>query len=316
MMHVSARGHFDFASAEYFDLLATAGATAFQHPLWLQPFYRLLLPASGVEPLIVLGHDRASGRLDLVLPLVRQTDGTVEYAFLGVTDYACLVARPGTVAAEPELAARLRDTIGPHPLSVGPVRAEHAPAWRELLGVAPGRLPFHAHTLAVAGKPGGHFSSRRRADLRRKQRQLAGPLELQSLEGPAVRQAFLQAQSWRRGRFSDDPLQTAHGLDFYVDVAEQGARQGLADTFALSAGGRVVAVLFGLRDGRSFRYLILACDYPAFGPSSPGLQVFDAAIAHWASLGGEEFDFTIGDEPYKDELGCVAAPMFSFRLPG
>jgi CelD/BcsL family acetyltransferase involved in cellulose biosynthesis len=316
MMQLSARGSFDFASAEYLDLLATAGATAFQHPCWLQPFYRRLPPANGVEPLIVLGHDRETGRLDLVLPLVRHADGSVEYAFLGVTDYACVVARPGAIAADPGLAAKLRETIGPHPLSVGPVRAEHAPQWRELLGVAPARLSFHAHALPIAGGAGSHFSSRRLGDLRRKRRQLASPLELKSLTGPAVREAFLQAQSWRRGLFSDDPLQTGHGLDFYVDVANGGARHGFADTFSLSAGGRTIAVLFGLRDGRSFRYLVLACDYKACGPSSPGLQVFDAAIAHWASLGGEEFDFTIGDEPYKGELGCVAAPMYGFKLAG
>jgi CelD/BcsL family acetyltransferase involved in cellulose biosynthesis len=74
-----------------------------------------------------------------------------------------------------------------------------------------------------------------------------------------------------------------------------------------------VAVLFGLIDKKTFRYVILACNYADYARCSPGLQIFDRAIAHWAGTGGDVFDFTIGDEPYKRELGCVSTPMFGFE---
>ena len=48
-----------------------------------------MVPAECIEPLTVTGHS-PSGELVLAVPLVRRAGRTsVEYAFLGVTDYAC-----------------------------------------------------------------------------------------------------------------------------------------------------------------------------------------------------------------------------------
>jgi CelD/BcsL family acetyltransferase involved in cellulose biosynthesis len=86
----------------------------------------------------------------------------------------------------------------------------------------------------------------------------------------------------------------------------------LSRTFRLSHDGRTVAMLFGLIDRGRFRYIILACDYARYQDFSPGLLIFERAIEHWAQAGGKVFDFTIGDESYKRELGCTSTPMFAF----
>ena len=92
------------------------------------------------------------------------------------------------------------------------------------------------------------------------------------------------------------------------------ATAGLARTLRLSHEGRTVAMLFGLIDKNHFRYIILACDYARYADHSSGLLIFDRAIASWAEAGGEVFDFTIGDERYKRELGCTSTPMFAFAI--
>ena len=44
---------FDFLSEEYRRFFERASATPFQHPLWLDRFYRRLAPSLGGEPLVV-----------------------------------------------------------------------------------------------------------------------------------------------------------------------------------------------------------------------------------------------------------------------
>ena len=156
-----------------------------------------------------------------------------------------------------------------------------------------------------------NFSARRRNDLARKARRL-GPLEMHIVHGDAIVDALLEAQMLRRNRFENDPLQFQHGLQFYCEVAIRGDLSGMSRTFVLAHEGRTVAILFGLVDGGRFRYILLACDYARYSRFSPGLLIFERAIAHWAQTGGDMFDFTIGDEPYKDEIGCAKSPLFAF----
>lgn len=305
---------FDFHSDEYRKLLQASNATAFQHPDWLDPLYRILAPVDGNEPHIVIGRDQASDMLQLVLPMIR-AGTSVQYAFLGVTDYACPIMRRDTVKAAGGLAGRLRKVIDGRPLDISPVRGEHVEEWREILGFDPRPLPFMAHSMTVttARQEGGlpYFSSRRRNDLARKANRL-GRLDLELVRGEAIADIFLEAQTWRQGRFENDPLQLDHGLEFYSAVASRGDKSGLSRTFRLSHDGRTMAMLFGLVDGSCFRYLILACNYAEYAKFSPGLLIFQRVIAHWAQAAGNVFDFTIGDEPYKRELGCTSTPMFTF----
>lgn len=316
MIDLTVVRRFDFRSAEYRELLRASNATAFQHPDWLDPLYRLLAPAHGVEPHIVVGRDRASGRLQMILPLVH-AGTSVEYAFLGVTDYACPVIRPEALGTGGDASARLLAAMNGGPVTIAPVRQEHVAEWRLLLGADPKPLAFSAHSMPVAmPDPNGrarHFSARRRKDLARKASRL-GRLELEVVHGGAIGDIFVQAQEFRRGRFENDPLQLDHGLQFYTEVATRGDLSGLSRTLRLTHDGRTVAMLFGLIDSSRFRYIILACDYARYSDFSPGLLIFDRAIAHWVQAGGDVFDFTIGDEPYKSELGCTSTSMFAFAV--
>jgi CelD/BcsL family acetyltransferase involved in cellulose biosynthesis len=310
---------FDFGSEEFRRLLARSRASAFQQPEWLTAFYRHMAPACDAAPLVATGRD-ASGRLGLVLPLVRRASGAVEYAFLGVTDYACPIV-DGDLPADDRAAARLRQLIATSgPLTIGPVHQDHTEDWRSLLGIEPRQLDFGAHSVRY-GTPfaewrRANLGSRRAASLDRKARRLneAAGLRLELLGPDDVGSALLVAADFRAGRFNDDPLRTSHGLEFYIEVATNGARSGLTRTWRLMSGATMVALVFGLTGGGTFRYILLACDYASHARHSPGRLALDHAMTAWAAEGGTEFDFTIGDEPFKAGFGCTRTPMYEFQL--
>ncbi len=318
---------FDFSGPEYRALFRRAVAGAFQHPDWLAPFYRCLVERPDAEPLVVTGRD-AAGRLVLVVPLIRtRTDQAlrIDYAFLGVTDYARPVIAPEVDLDRegPGLSARFLDALGPHDqLCIEPVRQDHAASWQALIDVAPETLAFGAHELACDAASADwrlrRFGRRKVAEIDRKAHRLAalGPVRLEVLAGAGIAAAMAVAQGFRHGRFAGDPLQEDRFLAFYAEVAQRGAESGLARTYRLTCGDATVAILFGLIEDRRFCYLVLGCDYAAFGKVSPGTLMFDRAMAHWFQSGGAIFDFTVGDEAFKTAFGCVRTPMLRFRRGG
>lgn len=322
---LTAEPEFDFAAAEYRAFFARAKASPFQHPDWLAPFYRRLARPPVAEPLVMVGRDAAGG-LALVVPLLRRgaVPLGIEYAFLGVTDYALPVVAPALdLRRVPDLSARFRAALGRHDaLRIAPVRAQDAPPWRDLLGAAPEPLGFGAHDLTCDGDYDGSrariFAGGKAVALDRKIRRLAarGELCLERLAGQEIGAAMTAARRFRQGRFKDDPMQRDDFHGFYVEVAERGAESGLARTYRLSCGDETVAVMFGLIDGHRFCYLVLGCDYASFGKFSPGMIMFDYAMRDWFGSGGTVFDFTIGDEAFKTALGCRCTAMLGFRRDG
>jgi CelD/BcsL family acetyltransferase involved in cellulose biosynthesis len=310
---------FDFGSKQYHRLFSQSRASAFQHPDWLAAFYSHMAPAHHAKPLVVTGRD-TNGELRLVVPLVRLADDYIEYAFLGVTDYACPVIFDGA-RLEPDAERRFRDVLGPHQrLTIGPVHQDHLDQWRLLLEAEPATLDFGAHAVRYgfpyADWRRSNLGIRQAATLDRKARRLfdVGGVRLELVPPEDVRAAMNAARDLRTGRFPGDPLQTAHGYEFYIDVATSGARSGLARTYRLMSTDGTVALVFGLIDGGCFRYILLACDYASYGRQSPGRVALDRVMAAWMNDGGTSFDFTIGDEPFKAGFGCSRTPMHEFRL--
>jgi len=307
---LTAVDHFDFASEEYRALFQRSQSSPFQHPDWLSPFYRIMAPSHGAEPLIVVGRNLDTGVLALVVPLLRQRSENgvvIEYAFLGVTDYALPVIDPGLVPADDgRLAQDFLQALGRFDrLEIAPVRQDDLAAWRLLLPGDSAPLGFSAHCL--------HAQSRLKVTpkLARKMRRLEdrGSLTLEIADPDSIPETMMAARRCRQGRFRDDPMQSAAGFAFYAAVAVSGQRSGLARTYRLMCAGEPAAVLFGLVHRRRFHYLVLGCNYPAFGRFSPRMIMFAHAMEHWFANDGEIFDFTIGDEAFKTALGCKRTPM-------
>lgn len=319
MIRIGNEADFDFGSAEYRDFFARCGLTPFQHPDWLAAFYRRLPGPAGYQPLILVGRHEASGDLACVVPLLRNDSAApprVTFAFLGVTDYACPVFDPAVVDGM-RLAEALDRIVGRHALDIAPIHHDHLPLWEKLLGQRGAPMEFGSHAVAVTQPVAewrrGKYGPNQLNGLPRKVRRLAekGELKFETLSGSEARAAIDQAAKLRRGRFPGDPLQVEVSAQFYGDVAA--SAHGLARTFRLSCSGQTAAVMFGLVHRRRFHYVILAGDYGVFGRYSPGLLIMDLAIEAWAEQGGEVFDFTIGDEPFKSAFGCVRTPMSAIR---
>jgi len=314
---LTATADFDFASEEYRALFLRSPCSAFQHPDWLSPFYRILVPGHRVGSLIVIGRYVDTGALALVVPLVRRRTGRgteISYAFLGVTDYALPVIDPAiAIADDGGLARDFLLALGRFDrLDIAPVRQEDCAMWRLLVPTRPAALGFGAHHVRLHPSPGIVPGRARKA------RRLAeqGPLRLDIAAADSIRQTMMAARRFRQGRFRDDPMQSETSFEFYVEVATRGERSGLARTYRLWCGDGLVAALFGLMHHRRFYYLVLGCDYPQYGRFSPGMIMFAKAMEHWSETGGEVFDFTIGDEAFKAGLGCERTPMRGFAQAG
>ena len=137
---------------------------------------------------------------------------------------------------------------------------------------------------------------------------------MELVEKKDIGDAFSALSAFRNDRFPGDPLQEDCGYRFYVDVASRGAGSGLARTYRLTQGGTTLAVLFGVIEQKRFCYLLLGCDYERYRKFSLGQLMFDRVMYDWAEQGGQIFDFTIGDEPFKKAVGCHRMPL-SLVLP-
>lgn len=315
---------FDFSSRAYLEIFEASGATAFQHPTWLRNVYGALTPYRRAEKVVVtLRHD--DGRLAGVLPLILRRKAGIrllETTDLGVSDYAAVPLDRGVCAGivgSPALKRLVADVLPAHDiLRIRPIRAEHVCDWRDLLPGAAEPLGFGA-PFAPLGSDYAEWRRTRpsksllgrlaRADKRIAK---AGGAELLRLVAPVdIRGALSEIQRLRAGRFAGDLIQDDFVRDFYAAVAIDGGDEHLAEIYRLDIGGTPAGYVYGLGYRGRFYYLLIGCDYENHGRASPGLVLYDRIIADWIGRGGDVFDFTIGDEPFKADFGTETTPMFA-----
>lgn len=310
---------FDFNGDEYRALFARAGATAFQHPLWLTNFYGRLVPARGGEAAVLTGRD-ATGALVFVLPMVLRSINrlrVLEAADLGVSDYCAPVVCPDWLAGldlEAGDLAALADHLPQHAiLRIGKIRPEHLDLWRLFFPHQPARSPFSAHETQL----GPDYAAWRAQALtkpftkyldRRKRRFFkAGDARLELVSQPnEIAEAVSEIARLRAGRFEGDPIQEDFVREFYTAVAVEGAPEGFAQIWRLTLDGEAIGHVFGTACAGRFCYLLIGCDYERHGRHSPGLILYDTIIEQWIAEGGDVFDFTIGDEAFKADFGTAA----------
>lgn len=315
---------FDFSGREYFELFETAEATAFQHPRWLGHFYEKLAPHRHAEKVVVtLRHD--DRRLVGVLPLIlRRKAGLrlLETTDLGVSDYAAAPLERDFRAdlhRYGDLKRQIVDALPSHDiLRIRPIRAEHLDDWQALLPAIAEPLGFGA-PFAPLGTNYAAWRGTRPAKsllgrLARADKRIAkfGGGRLVRLASPdEIRTAVTEIRRLRAGRFAGDLIQDDVVCDFYAAVAVEGRGADLAEVFRLDIGGTPAGYVYGLGQRGRFYYLLIGCDYDNHGRCSPGLVLYDRIIADWIGRGGNVFDFTIGDEPFKADFGTETTPMFA-----
>lgn len=318
-IRVQALENFDFRAPDYRDLFARSEATAFQHPVWLDIFYRVLAPALDARPAVVVGHE-ADGRLALVMPLaLRRKSGVtlLEAADLGVGDYAAPILAPD-LAVDDALHDAVAAALPSHDLMrIGKVRDEHLAAWRALLGAAGEPADYGAH----AAQHGSDYPAWRAETLdasflrnldRKAKRffKLPGAVvrTIDNADERAV--AVEEIRRDRSGRFPGDPIQSDAVFAFYRELATSGG--DFVRIYALEAEGERIGHTLCVADRGRLHYLLIGCDYDRHGRHSPGYILYEAMMTDWAESGGTVFDFTIGDEPFKADFGTRRTQMHQF----
>lgn len=312
---------FDFGSSEYAALLAASDATAFQHQIWLDAFYRRLCPYRQADKVVVTARSATTGALLVVLPLIRRRhSGAVllESCDLGVGDYAAPVVLPA-LTSQKSLRPAIASALPAHDLMrIRPVRQEHVGLWTSLLGGEAQPLGFSAHAAAL----GSDFAAWREKALddsfrrmldRKKKRFLKQPGAMvgRLTETEAIRPAMTRLARLRLGRFAGDMIQAAEVEAFYADVAAAGLADGFAGLYEIRTEDGGFGYAFGIAHKGRFNYLLIGCDYAGQGRNSPGLILYDSMIEDWIANSGKIFDFTIGDEPFKTQFATEPTAMWS-----
>lgn len=314
---------FDFQSPEYTAFYDLYGRSAFQHPIWLSNFYKTIVPNRTSQPIIITIR-QSDGLLAAVIPmLLREKLGVklLEPAELGVTDYCAPLINPDALKDD-DFKAQIRllysDILPSHDvLRIQKIRSEDLDLWQALFDFPHVQQDFSAHATPLADSHASWsstaLSSSMRKSLRRKrnkfERETDAKCEQVAFED--VPKAMDELQNYRKGRFEGDLIQSEAGLEFYKHIAADGHKSGYARIYRLSLGDEVLGYTFGVTHKGIFYYLLIGCDYDNFGKFSPGYLMYDYMIEDWINRGGDTFDFTIGDEEFKENFGTKPTKMFS-----
>jgi CelD/BcsL family acetyltransferase involved in cellulose biosynthesis len=311
-----------------------ADCTGFQAFDWLNAWQRHVGTRRNARPAIVLG-ERADGQPLFLLPLaVERCGGIRRLTFLGhdLCDYnapllaegfAACVGRGrfktlwGEIAASLQQQPHLRhdaveltkmpETVGRQHNPFLELKVEHNPSSAYLTRLGPDWDEFYREKRSSA--------TRRRDRTKRNRLAEHGELAFVSVQSPdeAARTLHALMRQKRKslarigvGDIFDRPGQR----EFYLELATNPKLSGFVHVSRFDIGAHWTAINLGLAF-RGCYYHVLASytdgELARFGPGSLHLrELLRYAIAR----GLTEFDFTIGDEPYKREWSDRTLNLF------
>lgn len=319
---------FDFSSEAYRQLYAKSDVTGFQSPLWLDRFYRVLVPAVAAEPLVITV--RRGTELIAVFPMVIQKAAGVtilQAADLGVSDYNTPVCSADTLV---ELAASdaVRETLA-QLISFGDVLFLRKVACdidvidRLLCGTT--RSASENSAFVIDLMP-GEFDNWRRENLKkgfrknidRRRRRLNedhGAVNWQAFVEPQdVVRAIEFIRSERTAKFKDDILTNDSYFEFYKACALDGAASGETVTSGVVVDGELAAADFGVMGKDCLHSILCAADVENFGQYAPGIQSLHDLIRERVEKGDSRFDAGIGNSRYKSDFSAREIALENLSL--
>lgn len=278
---------------------------------------------------VVALHDDATGQPLLALPLILHRDGdleTIEGADLGIADFYAPVIARGFVPTAAEMLAYWEQIRTALPaadvlrLSKMPTRIGRA---RNPLLLLDNVNPIKLSNLKTEldGDWPQWFTAnvpeKVRRDLAARRRKLAkrGDVRLVVADTDAEASRFFDALiTQRRERFAalgrSDILDDPACRDFYRSLLRPEAPTSLAEIQALMVGDDIVAVGYGLVHNAAFHMIFPGFQGNGWRNYSPGLQLFVGSMEACARRGFRHYDFTIGGEAFKRDLGAESYPLY------
>lgn len=326
--------HRDWQSLEpVWRALETEGCcTVFQSYDWASVWYANTAKFGVAKPLVVtVADDRGAVWLLPLCQYRRMGLRFISLADLGVSDYAGPVIAAEDRIGEAELPAVLKAVqrvlprcdmvhFNKMPAEIegrsNPLlRVGHVVAMRERCYGIEVRKPWAELSKEI-------MQSRLRSTVRQQKKkiQTLGPLTLTHYEdAPGMAGAMEVLWEMRRGRFqrinrADTP---EVWRSFYFDVVRNPARRMGVSITILRVGETPVAANFGLMRGRAYHVVLPTFAVGEWESYRPGMLMFDAMLEEFGPKTGFDgfFDFTIGDEPYKQRFGAVGQPLMECMTP-
>ncbi|MCT4655870.1 MAG: GNAT family N-acetyltransferase [Cohaesibacter sp.] len=316
--------HFDYLAPDFTDLFERSNASAFQHPQWLTKLQSYMAKHSKAEGITLTIREQATGRLVLVLPMLRRRKGVLrilEFANLGFVDYASSIYDPTRLhflLQQKDLPKRIAALLPAYDL----LWIKHIQTPDLILSHLFGKAErleagFSSHRTCFNGSfedwQQKNMSKKRRGNLRRARKALGeqGSVSTRLLEcEEEIETAFKALQAFRHQRFSNQAqnewIQDPEVCAVYIELAKSGLKDGTARTYQLMVGEDIAAVGFGLCHRNDFVYLLPGADYENYARFSPGLVLLEDMIKSLINDGFCGFDFSIGDEAYKTKFGTRA----------
>ena len=304
-----------------------AAATAFQSEPWLAAWYATIGRTVG-DPLLVTALDRNTGELAAMLPLVRRRDTwprIVEFADASVSDSNAPLLGPAAPANAVEARA-LWDAVRAALPDADLVRFTKMPA--EIEGRANPLVLLPAvrlssardHLLVIEGSFEAYIASLRpmlRKQLRKTWRLFTGQegTSFRRIEDPdeAMRVlAILEREQGARLRARHEPyrLDEPAYSAFYQAITADGVADGSVILTVLMHHDEIVAALLGLARGASYVMTRISADAKGWANRSPGRLIIVETMRMLHAEGFRQFDFSVGEYPYKRRLGARPRPLY------
>lgn len=301
----------------------SADCTPFQTVGWLTNWQRHIGSGRGTLPVVAIGRDK-SGEILFILPLALETrKGVRQLTWWGVDlgDYNAPLLAPAFanhpasedfvsiwrfVVALLQRDKRFRFDVADLPKMPEMVGAQKNPFLR--LGVTPNRSGAYIATLGTNWDE--YFISMRSAStrktLRRKQKQLEahGSLAFSQGLGPEASaqtlDVLIEQKSCAFARMGVENIFQRRGYPaFYRAVITDPETRDIVNVSRLDVGTTTAATTIALAFRQRF-YLILSSYHAGeLARSGPGRTLLHELLRHSIEHGFRQFDFTIGDEPYK-----------------
>lgn len=313
----------DFGSPAYAALFESSSATPFQHPIWLANFYKILGSGEGREPVIIKGTDE-TGALVFVLPLLLHTQygiRIIEGADLGVSDYCCPIIRGSseeTLIARRDLDSAVKALLPAYDiLRIRHVRCSDRRLWLPFFQDYFREKETKSHDITISQNWDAQYLSKNtRGNLKRKLKKLSQVDRVKLVDREDPSDALGQIAEFRRGRFQNDILFTEEYRKFYEAILADGIPGDFACVNALEAGDDTVSIAFNIHDRGHFCAIMIAGDYENFGKYSPGLLLDYKLIDERRKRGDTTYDFTIGNETFKTNLGATPRSVYCIEKGG
>lgn len=312
-------------------------STPFQSCAWVSALLESVGRSFDAELHIVIVKERKSGEDLMLLPLVRRRAQLLRFLEIpdfSVSDYNSPIISRSIVADKARVAEVWNTAMRALPASdvlylqkIPQILSDVPNPLVDLKGFRPEcysswQLALPENLTELEQKT---LSSATRRQIRRRTRQLeeTGALSYVVPNSEAEKKALFDVlRQQRQSRFAalgrNNILASPAHSGFYDLILQSGFDPEVLTVHGLKVGDETIATAFGLYWQKRFYLLMSTMASGSWLELSPGMVMIWKLIAHMHAKGCRTFDFTIGDEPYKRQLGateCTLSEYFRARSP-